>query len=48
MFAKGGMKTIKFTGAVKEKWLKIANDEAWKEVKERSPKHGAALEKLFR
>ena len=26
----------------------FTREEAWKEVKERSPKHGAALEKLFR
>ena len=48
MFAKGGMKTIEFTGADREYWSKTAMDEAWREVKERSPKHGPALEKLFR
>ena len=37
-----------FTGADREYWSKTAMDEAWREVKERSPKHGPALEKLFR
>ena len=45
---KNGMKIIEFKGADRKKWLKAAYDEAWKEVRERSPKHGAALEKLFR
>tara|TARA_B100000315_G_C14577063_1_gene588424 strand:+ start:769 stop:1752 length:984 start_codon:yes stop_codon:yes gene_type:complete len=46
--AKNGMKIIEFKGADREKWLKAAYDEAWKEVRQRSPKHGKALEKLFR
>ena len=48
MRAKSGMKVIEFTGANRKKWLDAANSEAWKEVIERSPKHGKALEKLFR
>ena len=45
---KGGMKIIEFSGADRKKWLDAANNEAWKEVRDRSPKHGKALEKLFR
>ncbi|MBO33998.1 MAG: ABC transporter substrate-binding protein [Rhodospirillaceae bacterium] len=47
MRAKGGMKVIEFKGAVGEKYLKTAYDEAWKEVIDRSPVHGKALKKLF-
>jgi TRAP-type C4-dicarboxylate transport system substrate-binding protein len=46
--AKAGMKIIEFTGADRKKWLDAANNEAWKEVIQRSPKHGKNLEKLFR
>ena len=46
--AKAGMQVIEFKGAQRETWIKQANDEAWKEVIQRSPKHGKALEKLFR
>jgi len=46
--AKAGMKVIEFKGAQRDAWIKKANDEAWKEVIDRSPKHGKALEKLFR
>ncbi|MDP6644263.1 MAG: TRAP transporter substrate-binding protein DctP [Rhodospirillales bacterium] len=48
MRAKGGVKVIEFTGAERKKWLDMAYGEAWKEVIERSPKHGKALQKLFR
>jgi TRAP-type C4-dicarboxylate transport system substrate-binding protein len=48
MRAKAGMTDINFTGADRAKWLKAAYTEAWDEVFERSPKHGKALEKLFR
>ena len=46
--AKAGMEIIEFKGANREKWLAAANNEAWNEVLQRSPKHGKALEKLFR
>jgi TRAP-type C4-dicarboxylate transport system substrate-binding protein len=46
--AKAGMKVIEFKGANRKKWLDAAYTAAWQEVHERSPKHGAALEKLFR
>ena len=42
------MKVIEFKGANRKKWLDTAYTSAWQEVRERSPKHGAALEKLFR
>jgi len=45
--ASKGMKTITFTGADREKWLKAASDAGWKEVLERSPKTGAELKKIF-
>ena len=45
--ASKGMKTITFSGADKAKWLNTAKSAAWKEVVERSPKHGPALKKLF-
>ena len=46
--AKAGMKVIEFKGADRKKWLDAAYGEAWKEVIQRSPKHGKQLEKLFR
>ena len=46
--AKAGMKVIEFKGANRKKWLDAAYTSAWQEVLERSPKHGKALEKLFR
>ena len=46
--AKAGMKIIEFTGADRKKWLDTANNEAWKEVIQRSPKHCKKLEELFR
>lgn len=46
--AKSGMTDINFKGADAAKWLKAAYSEAWKEVLDRSPKHGKALEVLFR
>ena len=42
-----GMKTITLEGAEREKWLKAAVTEGWKEVLDRSPKHGPMLRKLF-
>ncbi len=45
---KAGMKVIEFKGANRKKWLDAAYTSAWQEVLERSPKHGKALEKLFR
>ena len=45
--ASEGMKTITFTGAEGEKWSKTAQDAAWAQVVERSPKHGAKLRSLF-
>lgn len=46
--ASKGMTIIEFKGADRKKWLDAANNAAWKEVIDRSPKHGKALEKLFR
>jgi len=48
MRAKAGMEIITFTGADRKKWLDAAYGAAWQEVFDRSPKHGKALEKLFR
>ena len=45
--ASEGMKTIEFNGADREKWVSTAKKAAWDEVLARSPKHGAALMKLF-
>jgi TRAP-type C4-dicarboxylate transport system substrate-binding protein len=45
--AKAGMKIITFTGADRKKYLDTAREAGWKEVLDRSPKHGAALKKLF-
>ncbi len=45
--ASEGMTTITFTGAEGEKWSKTAQDAAWAQVVERSPKHGAKLRSLF-
>ena len=45
--ASEGMKTITFTGAEGEMWSKTAQDAAWAQVVERSPKHGAKLRALF-
>ena len=45
--ASEGMKTITFEGADRKKWLSAAENEGWNEVLKRSPKHGAALKKLF-
>jgi len=41
------MKTITLEGAEREKWSNAAVTEGWKEVFERSPKHGPALRKMF-
>jgi len=43
-----GMKIIEFKGADRKKWLDAAYGAGWKEVLKRSPKHGAALMKLFK
>ena len=43
--AKAGMKIITFTGADRKKYLDTAREAGWKEVLDRSPKHGAALKK---
>ena len=45
--ASEGMKTITLEGAEREKWVKAAVTEGWKEVLDRSPKHGPMLRKLF-
>jgi TRAP-type C4-dicarboxylate transport system substrate-binding protein len=45
--ASQGLQAITFTGADRAKWLSAAKNAAWDEVVERSPKHGAALKKLF-
>ena len=45
--ASEGMTTITFTGAEGAKWSKTAQDAAWAQVVERSPKHGAKLRSLF-
>ncbi len=45
--ASEGMQTITLEGAERDKWLKAAVGEGWKEVLDRSPEHGAALQKLF-
>ena len=45
--ASEGLKTITFTGAEGEKWIKTANDAAWAQVIERSPEHGPKLRALF-
>ncbi len=45
--ASKGMKIIEFKGADRKKWLDKAYGEGWKEVLQRSPKHGVALKKLF-
>lgn len=42
-----GLKPITFQGANRKKWLDSASDAAWTEVRNRSPKHGAKLQKLF-
>jgi len=44
---KKGLQPITFHGAEREKWLKTADDAAWQEVLDNSPKHGAKLRKLF-
>ena len=46
--ASKGMKIIQFKGADRKKWLDAAYGAAWKEVLDRSPKHGAALQKLWK
>jgi len=46
--AKAGMTDINFSAADSKKWLDSAYSAAWKEVMERSPKHGPALRKLFK
>ncbi len=45
--AKAGLEAITFTGATRAKWLAAADKAGWDEVLARSPKHGAALKKLF-
>lgn len=45
--AKAGMTDINFKGADAKNWVNAAYGAAWKEVLERSPKHGAALKNLF-
>jgi TRAP-type C4-dicarboxylate transport system substrate-binding protein len=42
-----GMKVIAFSGADRQKWVDTARQAGWAEVLERSPEHGAALQKLF-
>jgi len=45
--AKAGMKIITFTGADRKMYMDTAREAGWQEVLDRSPKHGAALKKLF-
>ncbi len=45
--AKQGLSAITFTGADRTKWLSAAREAGWAQVLKRSPKHGAALKKLF-
>ena len=45
--AKAGMKIITFKGADRKKYMDTAREAGWKEVIDRSPKHGPALKKLF-
>jgi TRAP-type transport system periplasmic protein len=45
--AKLGLQAITFTGSDRAKWLAAAKKAGWDEVLKRSPKHGAALKKLF-
>ena len=47
MRAKAGMKIITFEGADRQKYVDLARQAGWKEVLDRSPKHGPALQKLF-
>jgi len=42
-----GMKPINFTEAGTKKWSKAALTSGWADVMKKSPKHGAALQKLF-
>ncbi len=42
-----GMKTITFEGADRKKWVEAAKSSGWKEVLDRSPKHGPKLKELF-
>ncbi len=44
---KEGLMPIEFKGADREKWLSAAKKAAWGEVLEKSPEHGAKLQKLF-
>ena len=44
---KQGIKTIAFTGADGETYLKRAMETAWEAVKKASPEHGEALHKLL-
>jgi len=45
--ASKGVKPIKFSAEGAQKWSKAALDTAWADVLKKSPKHGAALRKLF-
>ncbi len=45
--AEQGIEAITFSGADREKWLKVAQEAGWASVIERSPKHGPELKKLF-
>jgi TRAP-type C4-dicarboxylate transport system substrate-binding protein len=45
--AKEGLQAITFNSADTAKWSAAADKEGWDEVLARSPKHGAALKKLF-
>ncbi len=45
--AKEGLQAINFGSADSAKWVAAATKAGWDEVLERSPKHGAALKKLF-
>ena len=45
--AEAGMKAITFSDADRQTYLKLAIDSGWKEVLQRSPKHGARLKELL-
>lgn len=45
--AKNGIKTIKFSGADRQKWVTAAREAGWANIIKRSPEHGPKLRELF-